>query len=381
MSPLSRKPLPPEDEYILRLTALDAHVAAAPSFFDGLSEPRFDWGRFVDNAVRHKVVPLIWHNLCRTDSVTLFAKHAPSVYVEFMRLVASANRVRNEMFASALTEILGVCKRREVPVLVRKGLVLSALAYGDLGARMMSDIDLLIRRADTKAVLGVLGSLGFESGRPSADCTRVLPWSRAASTVIHLTMPNIPSLVRLGGSDVLPAVVVDLTTGLFEKNTGYSYDTEYVFSVADEVSLDGLIIPTLRSEDYMVDVCAHLFKEAKSLGCIQSGKDLVLQKFSDVARLSNYLSREGKWGSTIDVAKKFGADQPLFYSLYFTNEVFQGSIDEAVLSAVEPADKSFLFTFGDHEHQTEEWPSEDVVTRTFDRSRSWSMVGRSRFPD
>jgi hypothetical protein len=93
--------------------------------------------------------------------------------------VAAARRTmatRSLHLVAVLHRVLATFEAAGVPVLAYKGPVLAKVAYGDVGGRAFSDLDLFARRADVAAAADALADLGFaldtETAFSPADVVR-----------------------------------------------------------------------------------------------------------------------------------------------------------------------------------------------------------------
>ncbi len=83
---------------------------------------------------------------------------------EFTGRLAAAryrNAERNQRLLFTLDELRVALQQKGVPVLVSKGLPLAQGYYGDLGLRVMYDLDLIIRPADRTTADRVLDAMGY----------------------------------------------------------------------------------------------------------------------------------------------------------------------------------------------------------------------------
>ena len=366
--------LGPERNLLVWCTA----VGVLPSAVDrvaALLEADFrelDWGTFLDEAVRQRVVPLLWSNLRHRRLRGAVEKFMPRGHEYFLWTAYGGNRIRNGVLAEALSQILRAAHDEGVDLLVRKGAYLSTVVYHDLGARSMSDIDLLVRRADGARGVDLLAGLGYQSGRPSRDMGRIEPFSRQDTAIASLTIPNLPTMVRLDLNPVVRVVEVDLTTGLFERGTGHDFPVEQVFSAARSTTLFDAPARVAAPEHFLIDLCAHLYRHAKSVTCIRRGTDLNLCRFCDVARYARMLTGTDGWDAALSATVASGLERPMYFALYWTGFVYPGSVPDTVLDALSPDDDDFLYTFGEHEKRPGRWAGPNLFTRMFDHARQWA---------
>jgi hypothetical protein len=92
----------------------------------------------------------------------------PNDLQEYLHHLYQANIERNEAFQSAIKEIYSKLECLEIPaILLKGGATLCDNLYQDLGARMMGDIDLLVKTQHADPVRNLLLQLGYEE---QPDC-------------------------------------------------------------------------------------------------------------------------------------------------------------------------------------------------------------------
>lgn len=363
----------PARELLLWCTAIGV-LDDAPGRVAALLEAHgreLDWATVLDECVRQRVGPLLWSNLRQAGLSGTLADVMPRGHEYFLRMTYGGNRIRNGVLAEALSQILRAARDRGPELLVRKGAYLSTVVYEDLGARSMSDIDLLVRRRDTGAGVDLLTGLGYVAGRVAPDQLRIEPYTRQETAVMSLTIPNIPTMARLDLNPVVPAVEVDLTTGLFERGTGFGFPVEEVFAAAQDIQLFDAPARVAGTGHFLIDLCAHLYRHAKSVTCLRRGTDLNLCRFCDVARFARRVTELDGWPDALRTTVAHGLERPLYFALYWTDHIYPGCVPDSVLAALRPEQDDFLYTFGEHEKKPERWDTTDLFTRLFDHGRQW----------
>ena len=117
-----------------------------------------EWEPLVFLANIHYCTPL-WYVRLGQDGLL---EDLPAELREYLENLCQINRERNERFVSELELLLDRFGRQEIEVVLLKGAaVFSDDLYGDIGARVMQDLDLLIRKDDSVAALRVLSEAGY----------------------------------------------------------------------------------------------------------------------------------------------------------------------------------------------------------------------------
>lgn len=124
---------------------------------DHASRP-FDWGAICSSAEHHGVAPLLYRRL-RRDAIR---DVVPGEVMDELQARAAAIAARNMLFARELGAILRSAAERGIPCAPLRGLALAERLYGDIGARPIGDLDVLVRRGDLSRLVALLADLGFD---------------------------------------------------------------------------------------------------------------------------------------------------------------------------------------------------------------------------
>src|SRR5438105_6559526 len=244
----------------------------------------FDSRLFGDLARQHRVAPLVAANLA-----SFGRGYGPVDAREATELsdIARMNAQRNRQLLDEAVTLIAALTKAGVPTAVRKGLPLAYRVHGRIGARMMKDIDLLINRRDAVRVREVLESIGVKCAR-SDDQGGIDAWPRRAVSALMvggLTLPGDAGMRDVG------VVEIGLVTALFDRQSGYELPVDTLLSTCVVDEIEGSPVVALDDAHFFIDLCAHFWKDAKSLASVGWGADLQLYRFCDVAGYALRLSR------------------------------------------------------------------------------------------
>ena len=151
------------------------------------------------------------------------------------------HRHANEVRTRVLAEVLDICQGNGIRVLVVKGGALAHLLYPDPALRPMSDLDLLVGRADVERLRERLVARGF-SAPPSGD----RPFDKSLPT----------ALLPVEGLWVGVEVHSDLFEGAFRASL--TMDNLRSDPLPFRLGADGPTACTLGVEDMLEHLCWHL---------------------------------------------------------------------------------------------------------------------------
>lgn len=312
-------------------------------------------------AQRQQALPLIARNFRDPELHDLLPAGARGTLDQ----ASTANRDRNAFLHTQARELVDAAAKRGIAVLVRKGLPLAQRAYGDLSARAMHDVDLLVRKSDAKMLLALLQEMGFDSRMP-----------QAAQRMLIFGGLNYPAMSKMTEHAACPRLEIGISVAYFERSAGLAYDVDAIFDRSDRDGGTGL--PVADEIDFFVDVSAHFYKDARSLASIEMGSDLKLYRFSDVARLARRLTEGGLWWECVTRAEKYNVTAPIYFALWYASRIDAAALPADVADRLAPADLDYLHSFGEAGRRGGAWPDGDVVRRMFDPSRAQQVAGSSQ---
>jgi hypothetical protein len=116
-----------------------------------------DWKVFLESARWHGVAPLVFNNLKNIPE----RHQIPDEIIENLKSDYRKNLVRNTFIFGELDRVLAAFEKHRIQVIPIKGAAFARKIYGDIGLRPMSDIDILVKRADVYHAENVVYELGY----------------------------------------------------------------------------------------------------------------------------------------------------------------------------------------------------------------------------
>jgi len=137
-------------------------VGVIHALTDAINRGELNWKNLLYLANLHFCTPL-WFVRLRKDGLISLLPQDLQTYLQHLH---QANVERNEAFCEAIKEIHPKLREHRIPAILLKGAAsFCDDLYGDVGARMMGDIDVLVRPQHAKLVQNLLSQLGY--GEPS----------------------------------------------------------------------------------------------------------------------------------------------------------------------------------------------------------------------
>lgn len=232
-----------------------------------------------------------------------------------------------------------------------KGEALSLHAYGKLGCRTSSDIDILIDKKEIVACKKILFSEGFQY----KGLERELEVTAISSS--HQTPPFIKKTVY--GN-----IVIDLNFDVFwGEYTGARVDISEFISDAYEVDIYGCSVKILPPMKSLIQVALHHYNHMNAIYHIAGNNAFGNYMFRDIYYLWKNNVRQIKIRNLYSLAEQYGAVPYIFYVLKHTNEIYKDKYLEKWVEAFKTEEGiNLLHLYGLAENERREWKV-DFLTR------------------
>jgi hypothetical protein len=210
--------------------------AGTAARMDGLLRAGFDGPALLRGAERHRLVPLLHRHLrphashLSTDLAAELKARAASAAAEGLRKAAELHR------------LLAWLRDAGVTALAYKGPALAVEAYGDVGLRTLSDLDLLVAPADVPRALEVLAERGYVPAHPLTP---------AREAAFRRTDGDYPLVHGETGA------LVEMHAHLSSMRFGVALPTEQVIARRRSVRVGGADVPVPAADDLLLALALH----------------------------------------------------------------------------------------------------------------------------
>lgn len=259
--------------------------AAAAERLAALAAAGLDWDWILRTALRHGVAPLCYHTLSGPRSSL-----APPAVRESLRAHAHANRLRNGLLTRELLRLVAALEQAGIVAVPYKGPALAVAAYGDIGLRQFTDLDILVPPSDVPAARAVLSREGYRPADP-----QVLP--RASAERGELRTHYHDTYLRPDSGPF-----VELHWAFAFRHLSFTPDG--LWDRLQTLSLAGTPVRTLAVEDLLPILCLHGAKH-----CWER-----LEWLCGVAELLRR-SPDADWPAMLETARRSGTERILLHSL------------------------------------------------------------------
>ncbi|MEN8761064.1 MAG: nucleotidyltransferase family protein [Thiogranum sp.] len=147
-------------QFITRCLSNDVRPESISALRTAIHSQQLPWEAVVSLANNHLLTPVLWVVLTKKN----LTDELPDELRDYLRELHQLNKERNAKLRAQLLEAVRQLNRIDItPVLLKGAMHLVTDVYGDPGARIMTDIDLLVPREKIDACLHALHELGYEA--------------------------------------------------------------------------------------------------------------------------------------------------------------------------------------------------------------------------
>jgi hypothetical protein len=259
-----------------------------------------DWGDFFYLTVAHRAVFPVFHCLSRS-----VAGEVPLPILDELRRFQMRVLAFNIQAGRDLVHVAGALDRAGWPAVVYKGPLLAVSAYGDLGARQFTDLDILVRPQDFPAVAQDLARLGYR------------PHDGPALKPSGLTLRLLRDMIFWNRAGRVP---LEVQWRLAQRYHPVFPRAEEVWLRCRPTMFEGTKLLTFSPEDMLLILCLHGLYHAWGQ----------LQMVADVAAVVRSLRPD--WPRVLDLARRNRAERILFMGLLLAHRLLALALPESVLA-------------------------------------------------
>lgn len=259
-----------------------------------------------------------------------------------LKTVYDTNVIKCESFKKALDYLGEVFKDADFSYALLKGSYLVNLY--PLGLRTSNDIDILSKYEDSTRISELLMKNGFIQGNVRNG--EIEKASRAEIISSQINRGETVPFVKEINLPYVRFLEIDINFSLDFKP---EHDKNIVGILLDnavpEIKTACGTMYTLAPEDFLIQLCVHLYKEATVYSWVNFGRDQGLYKYLDIYLFIITFSGTISSTSFIERIKKFGLEKECFYALHGAGELFDAcntaELNE-LLKTIQPDDNSFI---------------------------------------
>lgn len=330
---------------------------------------QINWDLVVKFSAKNRVLGLLQNNLLNTNLLT----DMPIYYVQILDDFGDCNLLRNNIKLAELSKLQIAAKENGVLFAPVKGGYLIDNVYKNRRLRATNDIDILIKKKDIRAIHEIMISNGYTQGDYNKASNTVLEADKNKKMLYKTKMYNLLPYIKVDHSNPNNTVFFDLSFALDFSLNANPIDEMLNMSVANEKGIE------LLPEHFLVHICCHHYREASNVAWIMLGKDLNLIKFCDVREFIVQKMDAGSISKAIEFAKKYGLEKAMYFTIYFTREIYNDGYETEILKSLDIEDEAFLYQFGEKDYDELQTRKKDFWTSLFSDNNKDEIVQEPKY--
>ncbi len=290
-----------EIDLILACVRESIHTAHRGTIEDILRK-ELNWDSLYRQAEKFGLIPIVYFTLHKISP-----EQVPGPILCRMKEIYLGSMTRSMIQTRDLLQIIQCCREHEIPVIPYKGVVLSQQIYGDIGLRISSDIDIIVRRQDVVRTKALLLSQGY-------------------TTSLSLTPAQDEKFLKVHSEHHFGHSCKTMVDIHWQFISGYyldPFEEDRIWSGLKGVFLEGQDIATLSTEMLIISLCIHGAKHqwkntdmiCDLAGVIASGKDI-------------------NWELVFSTAREKRIERILFLGLWLAEVVMKTEFPQGVSDAI-----------------------------------------------
>lgn len=284
------------------------------------SGPVPDWSRLVEMAEQEGVSAVLFHNIKKHSLQHLVPSEC---YIDLSNQY-HANLKRNLLVIGALRQVLATFQAAGIHCIILKGIALAERVYPNIAMRGMSDVDILVRKADLLKVDGRLSSLGYTSQDSTATLAIHNPAGYLASLEYRKHEPG-PLSVHVHWHPVNTSIPAAIFANRID--TDRLSERAMASVVADSQAW------ILSPEHLIIYLCEHALRIGHSFDRLI----LVCDIFYAIKAFGDTID----WDFLVEESRRFNLSRFVYHGLSIVTYHTSLNIPEACMTKLRPPDISW----------------------------------------
>lgn len=264
-----------------------------------------DWEDLIQESARHGITPLLYHRL-KTLHPSI---PVPTEVVQRLRQSYLQSSSRNMRLYHKLGKVLEILRHENTPVIVLKGAHLAELVYCNIALRSMSDVDLLVHKADLLRVEAAL--LGINA--------TPLDYNRLIGKDNHHFGYLLPNC----------GLHVEVHWNILASIYPFNIDIDGQWERSKPAIIAGVQVSVLCPEDLLLYLCLHTSMHLFTMG---------LKSLYDILETIRHYGREIDWKQIQLRSQQWGVEKCVYLTLKLARELLGASVPDDLMKAIKPND-------------------------------------------
>lgn len=289
-----------------------------------------NWDMFLGVLLNNRVNGVVYKKLIQYKGI-------PKYVIYYLRTIYEEQVMKGERHIQEIQIINKALREAHIHYAFLKGAYMNTFVY-KVGERSSNDTDIMVWPEDLNKCGKVLEDMGYRQGYIKDGEFKAA--TRNDIIFAKMNTYEIVPYIKIMEDSYLPYHVIDINFKLSnDEKKGVS---KRILDTVQDVERGKYSLRIMRDENFLLYLCIHLYREATMVLQIMSGTDLTLYKFMDVHFF--ILDREDSldWDLMFEEAEILGRLNDIYYTLYYTEELYPGTVCKKNLEKFKPESTDFL---------------------------------------
>ena len=320
--------------------------------------PGFNWYEFLGIVMINRVNGVVYKNIKDLNNIPKYVKY-------FLKVAYMEQTERTRIHRDEIIKVSSLFEENNIRHAFLKGAVLNTVIYNP-GDRISNDTDVMVHVDDIDKAVRVLKENEYIQGEVIDG--KLIPATKKEILFARINTYEIVPLNKPVDVRYLPFHEVDVNFRL--GNDATQEESVKLLEKTIKLEENGYSIRTLPMEEFLIFLCIHHYREAIMVFKIVRGDDLTLYKFMDIHFLLSSRGNDIDWNVLREKVERMNRFRDVYYTLYYTEQLYPGTISEEHLNMFKPADTAFLNEYRgkDNSDEVYTWKT-DFVHRVFSYDR------------
>lgn len=361
-----------------KLVVLLSRISDLEYFFKEIEslvkDKRMRWDVVIKYLCKTKVMGVFWSNLKKMKMELQIPVNARRI-LEFYYL---GNSERNKVILQEFDSLISLINSYNIKVVPLKGSALLQDIYKDIGSRQLNDIDLLVSYDDRLLLEKIMFENGFMHGKITYGQDgriRINEIDRAEQIIWKTKMNSLPPFYKIIDNQWCKVLDIDCS---------FAFDYQINFNDVNEIIRNSLLsegnIFVLKKEDFFIQMCCHLYKEASNASWILLGNELNIIKFCDIREYWKAKIDHDDWNLICKKAITSGYEKAVYFSIYYCEVIYEEKWNIDYRKDLNIKDDNFLYEFGAREYGKARTWKKNFMERLFEGSLEEVNCNDGQFP-
>lgn len=293
-----------------------------------------DWELLLGQIVTNRVVGIAYKNLKKSE-----VKMANEIE-QCLKSTLDYNVRKTKDYIDNVKYIGTIMSEASFNYALLKGAYLATKVY-EIGNRTSNDIDIFLHSSDLTECQEILEKNGFIQGYFANG--EIIPATRREILMARMNYGETVPFLKMVNGNLLE---LDLNFSLDFKPSGNSEIMCKMLSDVCYVELDDIGFKTLKLTDFIIHLCAHLYKEATTYDWVVGRRDLNLYKFSDINVLLRKMLDEKLCRALAERIKEFDIKNECYYTFYNSGliypKLYENQYFKQLLDGIKPESLRYM---------------------------------------